>query len=640
MLEILSGMIFLYNRGKRGTAFCGNENEGDEHSKMDAKINLWSGFVGYLKYIWKENKKLYLFGLFYFPASILADFLRMYLTKIVVQNLTDGKSVLYLGLSIIGVTTPLIICVLLRERMKAKLLGGNRMVQQTMHFDYAKKLLHVDYAYLENPEFVSLRDVVYKGFMGTQIGETAMVKSLDEFLLSIAMFLTVVGNIVLYAFYLCRLSPWMLLGMLFIPAYILLIEKIVLKQEIKYAIRGGQAWKKQDYVIRKTEDFSMAKDVRLYHMSDWFLGLYYKYNKKGLSYKKKELHFRTLGSVCNSILFNLSMGVMLFYVIFRYFDHSIRVGELVFYVQMMEFVINQCGWSLRDSIKTLGNQSETFARFEKFIRYGEDTGRDMREIQKKPPQIDLENVCFAYPGAKDMVLSNLSMKVNAGEKIAIVGVNGAGKTTLMKLICGLLRPASGRILINGKDMEDMTSEERYAWFSCAFQDIQFLPLSVRENISLQETTEDEKVWHCLELAGIRRDIEKLPKGLDTMMEKNINEEAVDFSGGQKQKLILARALYRNAGGLILDEPTAALDALAENEIYEKYRTLAANKTSFFVSHRLSSTRFCDRILLLDGGNIAEEGSHEMLLRQKGLYAKMFELQSKYYKQKEAVERSL
>lgn len=181
----------------------------------------------------------------------------------------------------------------------------------------------------------------------------------------------------------------------------------------------------------------------------------------------------------------------------------------------------------------------------------------------------------------------------------------------------------------------MTQQEIYAWFSCVFQDVHFLPLSVRENISMKPLNGkvDDRVWECLDKAGMSEVINELPGKDDTLMEKSLNDEATDFSGGQCQKLMLARALYRDSGVLILDEPTAALDAIAENDIYQKYAYFTQNKTSFFVSHRLSSTRFCDRIILIDGGKIAEEGTHKSLLEKNGIYAKMFSLQSRYYQER-------
>lgn len=239
-----------------------------------------------------------------------------------------------------------------------------------------------------------------------------------------------------------------------------------------------------------------------------------------------------------------------------------------------------------------------------------------------------------------MFLSDFNLKVNKGESVAIVGVNGAGKTTLMKLACGLLHPTEGKIFLNGRDMQELDAEERYANFSCAFQEIQFLPLTIRENISMKLENEEDtaRIWSCLEEAGVADAIRELPQQLNTKMNKSIHEDAVDFSGGQRQKIILARALYRDAGCLILDEPTAALDALAENEIYEKYSQFTKDKTSFFVSHRLASTRFCDRIVLIDGGKVAEQGTHEELLDKNGLYSHMFSLQSKYYKKEQGGEQ--
>ena len=314
---------------------------------------------------------------------------------------------------------------------------------------------------------------------------------------------------------------------------------------------------------------------------------------------------------------------------------SIGVADVVFYAGMgpaLYFLME----NFLNNIRRLFQLSVEFKRFREYTDYGENTGTMDVPVNKEAPVIEFEHVSFAYPGSDRKVLKDINLVVGKGEKVAIVGVNGAGKTTLMKLTCGLLLPVSGRILINGKDMAEIEPEERYSWFSCAFQDIQFLPLSIKENISmLLEDADSLKIWECLKQAGIKDEIGSLPLRLDTMMEKTLNKNAVDFSGGQKQKLILARALYRDAGVLVLDEPTAALDALAENDIYEKYARFAKGKTSFFVSHRLSSTRFCDRILLINGGNIAEEGTHEELLAAGGLYAEMFEMQSKYYKEGEA-----
>ena len=226
----------------------------------------------------------------------------------------------------------------------------------------------------------------------------------------------------------------------------------------------------------------------------------------------------------------------------------------------------------------------------------------------------------------------MSVKIDAGEKIAVVGLNGAGKTTLMKLICGLLHPTKGKILLNGVDMETMTQQEIYAWFSCVFQDVHFLPLSVRENISMKPLNGkvDDRVWECLDKAGMSEVINELPGKDDTLMEKSLNDEATDFSGGQCQKLMLARALYRDSGVLILDEPTAALDPIAEYEVYAKFDELIGTKTAVYISHRLSSCQFCNDILVIDDGKAVQRGSHEKLIDEEGLYAKLWKTQAKYY----------
>ncbi|MDR0964825.1 MAG: ABC transporter ATP-binding protein/permease [Clostridium sp.] len=247
------------------------------------------------------------------------------------------------------------------------------------------------------------------------------------------------------------------------------------------------------------------------------------------------------------------------------------------------------------------------------------------------PSIEFEDVSFAYEAGKP-VLSHFSLKIAAGEKIALVGVNGAGKTTLVKLLCGFYEPDTGRILINGIDISTVLREDLFALFSAVFQDIYQLRLSVRENVSLRLThdTDEAKLRESLEQAGLWADIEKMPHGLDTDLLRDYDDEGVMLSGGQQQKLLLARALYKNAPILILDEPTAALDPIAEDTLYQKYNQLAKNKTSIYISHRLASTRFCDRVIYLNHSVAEEVGTHAQLMKNGKGYAHMFEIQSHYY----------
>ena len=227
----------------------------------------------------------------------------------------------------------------------------------------------------------------------------------------------------------------------------------------------------------------------------------------------------------------------------------------------------------------------------------------------------------------------MNLTIHPREKLAIVGLNGAGKTTLVKLICGLLSPSEGRVLLNGDDISDFNRNKYYELFSAVFQDFSILDVTIAEEIAqCKDNIDYQRIKECIDYAGLSDTIDKLPKGLNTHIGREVYLDGVLLSGGQMQRLMLARALYKNGPILLLDEPTAALDPLAESEIYQKYSDMANNKTSLFISHRLASTRFCDRIILIKDGGIKEEGSHEDLLKLNGEYAKLFEVQSRYYKQ--------
>ncbi len=600
------------------------------------KGKVWKGLCLYIRYIWKEKKSIYLMGILFFPAYILSNYLQVYLPKMVIMELEEKRTITHFGISIMGLSFFLILCIFIKVKMLSRIKYSNRFINQRMQNEYSQKLLYVDYKYLEDQEFLTVRDKVKESLFGGSVGDGWERAKLADFMETLVTLAAVTGNVVLYAYHLCKLSYWMLAIFLIAPFIMVLTQKTVMKNERDNAVKASGVWQKLDYVIRKTEDFSMAKDVRMYQMDVWLSGLLEKLCKKRLEYKAKELKPRCALSVISTLVFGVYHAGLFAAILAGLWNGNINVADVVFYAGMGPALYFLMEEDFLNNIRRLFQLSVEFKRFREYTDYGENTGKTDIPVNRKTPVIEFQHVSFTYPGSDREVLKDINLVVEKGEKIAIVGVNGAGKTTLMKLTCGLLLPASGRILLDGKDMAQMEPEERYSWFSCAFQDIQFLPLSIKENISmLIEDADNLKIWDCLKQAGIKDEVGSLPLRLDTMMEKTLNKNAVDFSGGQKQKLILARALYRDAGVLVLDEPTAALDALAENDIYEKYARFTKDKTSFFVSHRLSSTRFCDRILLIDGGNIAEEGTHEELLAAGGLYAGMFEMQSKYYKECEA-----
>ena len=248
-------------------------------------------------------------------------------------------------------------------------------------------------------------------------------------------------------------------------------------------------------------------------------------------------------------------------------------------------------------------------------------------------ELRLDHVTFRYPGTEKPVLQNLSLTLRPGEKIAVVGLNGAGKTTLVKLLCGFYDPDEGRVLLNGQDIRQFDRRAYYKLFSTVAQEISELDITVAQTVAQAVDGIDmDKVKACVEKAGLAETIASLPQGYDTHLGKQVYLDGVELSGGQTQRLMLARALYKDGAFLVLDEPTAALDPIAESDIYQKYNEMTAGKSSVFISHRLASTRFCDRILFIKDGGIAEEGTHEELLHKGGAYAKLFEVQARYYQE--------
>ena len=312
---------------------------------------------------------------------------------------------------------------------------------------------------------------------------------------------------------------------------------------------------------------------------------------------------------------------------------SIAVGSLVQYAGAMQNMFSgivNLVWNFWDMALSARKHLSTL----ELIELQDEMYKGKLPVEKRSDneyEIEFDHVFFKYPGAEEYAIEDFSLKIKVGEKMAVVGMNGSGKTTMIKLLCKLYEPTKGRILLNGVDIRKFDADEYRKLFSVVFQDFQLFSLELGENVSGSEKYDREKVTDCLGKAGFIINQEKMNNGLETYLYKNYDDSGVEISGGEAQKIAIARALYKEAPFILLDEPTASLDPLAENEIYSRFDNIVGTKTAIYISHRLSSCKFCNDIVVFDHGKLIQRGSHEELLKDiHGKYYEMWNAQAKYY----------
>lgn len=394
---------------------------------------------------------------------------------------------------------------------------------------------------------------------------------------------------------------------------------------------------KMDYVNRVAAKRTHAKDIRIFGLRDWLedvwdrtLGLY-------RSFIARREGIYLWSNVVDLVLTFVRNGIAYAYLIWLALEQGLPASEFLLYFNTVSG-FTQWITGILEKFSVLHTQSLDISTVREFLEWPEpfkfDDGEPLDADPDKSYEICLEDVSYRYPYGDEDILSHISLTIHPGEKLAVVGLNGAGKTTLVRLVCGFLDPTYGRVLLNGEDIRKYDRRDYYALFSAVFQDFSILEASVAQNVAQRVNGIDEaRVWECLDKAGMTRTVQELPSGLETPVGRQVYEDGVELSGGQTQRLMLARALYKNAPVILLDEPTAALDPIAENDIYMKYSEMTHGRTSLFISHRLASTRFCDRILFMEHGKIAEEGTHASLMALDGGYAHLFQVQSRYYQDK-------
>lgn len=409
------------------------------------------------------------------------------------------------------------------------------------------------------------------------------------------------------------------------------------EQRTKEDLKGPDVTR--EYIQNKALDASVGKDIRIYQMQGWLRRVFRDTNRQCTRVRSRIAAGYFLYNIVEQLLQLLREGIIYGYLILQ-IGRGMNASLAVLYLgAAMEFADRF--YDLSTCIPRLLRCQNWLTDYRRYLEekdyHPQNEGETPDGGWNAPVTIEFRDVSFTYPGSERAVLSHLSFRLRAGEKLALVGVNGAGKSTLVKLICGFYSGYEGKILIDGRELGELNLKEYRRKIAAVFQKTAVLSASVAENVLCREETDQAACEAVLEQVGLWDKIQELPEKAQTCMHRDVEENGVFFSGGEEQKLLLARALQKGAGVLLLDEPAAALDAIAETAMYEQYRSLTGLKSVLFISHRLASTRFCDRILFLENGRVQEEGTHEELMAQKGSYYQMFEVQRKYYRQEAAHE---
>lgn len=606
--------------------------------KSRRKYGLVSNFIYNMKSAKEWDKKLFWAQILMIVPNVAASLLGTYLPSRLVSDLTMQIEIPALMLELVVICGVMWVCKTASEAMIEYCDFEGSFISNYYAKKFVHKIMDVDYDYLEDEEFQKVSGNAWRVARFGQGVANAVV--------ALPQFLSQMSGVVIYGILLVQRSVLLMLITAASVGISLWLLSIARKKHAQYYEELQLSARKEGYITAQATDIAAGKDIRIYHLIDWFLEKY-DASLKEMGRIYGIIHdwylFRNLSHAFLQLVMDGAAFGILAYMLA---GGGITAAEFVFYVGLVSGFSLYFEGTLRQ-VMSFNNTSASISYLREFLEVedgwnrGEGVGEaKMRQMRKRPVKVEFRNVSFTYPGSEKPTLKNINVVIRPGEKIALIGLNGAGKTTLVKLMCGFYHPTEGEILINDIPIEQFNREEYYSLVSVLFQDSTMLALSLDENLTGQNAGEidREQLERALKLSNFASVYEKLPDQGKTLLVREINQNATDFSGGEKQRLLFARTLYLNTPLVILDEPTAALDPIAENELYLNYGKSMENKTSVYISHRLSSTRFCDRILLLEHGEIVEEGTHEGLLAGNTRYAELFEVQSQYYREESERKR--
>ena len=557
--------------------------------------------------------------------TLLNIVLPMYL----IDELTGAKDVrqlcMYGGLIVLNNVGMMLFTNTLQRFLKVK----EEQTHDGMNKLMSEKIMNLEYSYLEDPYYLDLKERA----IFTIQNQNAISNLIMSFADLISRGTTLIGLIVI----LVSLGPVLLIAVFIGITVILLIYAGIAKYQTEAMQEIIPINRKYGYYLNLAMEKEPQKDIRIYKMQDMIADRIVGFSNETCDmFERIQIKAgKVMGqmSAVGEGVAAFSYGYVGLRTISDKFGPQLSLGELTMYVSAainFSSMVVQFGESVVSMIQFL-SWLEPYMEFMSLAEETESMGKI--PFDGEVEAVEFRNVTFTYPKAEKAVLQNVSFSIKKGEKISIVGLNGAGKSTLVKLICRMYQADSGEILINGRNIYDYEYLSYMNTISAVFQDYRLFNFTIAENISCQEKDADVvEVNRLVYEVGLEEKVNELPFGIESRFGKEYDEDGIEMSGGQAQKIAIARALYKKASMVILDEPASALDPIAEAEIYEKFNSLVEDKTAIYISHRMSSSVFCDKILIIDGGTVADFDTHENLMQKtESLYYKLFMSQAENYK---------
>ncbi len=575
-----------------------------------------------IKIIIKFEPKYLLFALPQIIFNAVLPVLYIYFPKLIIELLTSSASYVDILYAIAIYVVIILFINLINTYLsnKSMLLGED--FTKTIKREIGHLVMKSQFYDVESPDY---QDIIQMANNATNLIQTINIfQNIISSIITIASLLFIIAKLDL-----------IFIGLVTIT---LIVKIIFVYKNIGYIkkLRAREAKNNRVYYYLYQTYLSEggAKEIRLNNLQNWFTKYIWDCRQDMLDFQFHSMKRYSSYNIITSLVLALQSLIVLIMLANKYINNSISIADVTMYFTAITTLTTSLS-TLTEKIGEFNQQALNVVDYKKIECLAKNTDKSngldfLEEFNSEQIEIEFKNVSFSYPNNEKKVLDNISIKILNKEKLVIVGPNGAGKTTFVKLLCKFYKPTEGKITINGIDIWNISNKKYYEMISAVFQDFNNFSFSLKENIAMTEDVDSDKLFKTIKDTGLTDCVTMLPNGIDTFISKNFDSNGIELSGGQNQKVAIARSIYKDAKLLILDEPTASLDPKAESEIYHNFFNISKNKTAIFISHRLAASTVADNIAVFKDGKIIEYGPHEVLLEKKGLYSEMYLKQKKAY----------